>query len=272
LPVKKSIQSVIRSAHLTLASGLFPDRASIIMHELLPRQHSAFADSVALVRECGYQTHLPQTYLEKSPVGSKAATDDRRLLVTFDDNFAHWHSALPLLDDIGLKAIFFVTTGPTLTDASTYDVAAFYGRIDHREDPVPLTRSQLLDIRAAGHEIGCHTEWHRSLAGLIREEWNAEIRQSKERLEDLFGEEISDFSFPFGVRRHFNQSLTDYCTGVGFKRIYSGQPGRLFDGTADPMNIPRTRWNLDAPPEQNVSDLKVDGRLFETVTGRSPVG
>ncbi|MEL6297058.1 MAG: polysaccharide deacetylase family protein [Pseudomonadota bacterium] len=266
--LKRSIQNVVKSAHYAIAAGDTPPRAALIFHELLPRQHRAFGDGIAALKDEGYVPVLPAAYLEDDC----GDADDKRLLVSFDDNFKHWAQALPALDDAGVRAVFFITTGPTLSTPSAYDVAGFYARVDHSEDPVPLSRTELLEIRAAGHLIGCHTEWHRSLTSLMPEEWDAEVRQSKERLEDLFAEPIVDFSYPFGVRRHFSEPLAGYVRGLGFKRIYAGQPGRLYDGVSDAMRIPRTRWNLDRPVADNIADIRVDGRLFESLTGRSPVG
>jgi hypothetical protein len=36
--------------------------------------------------------------------------------------------------------------------------------------------------------------------------------------------------------------------------------------------IQRSLWRLDAPLDVNLDNLRVDGRLFERLTGRSAVG
>lgn len=97
-----------------------------------------------------------------------------------------------------------------------------------------------------------------------------EIIRSKQILEDLLDHRIVDFSYPFGMRRHFTPELRRYCFGIGFRSVANAIPGMQYAGhTVD--NIQRTPWDLDAVVKYNLDSLRIDGRLFELLTGRSAV-
>ncbi|WP_162200421.1 polysaccharide deacetylase family protein [Kordia jejudonensis] len=64
--------------------------------------------------------------------------------------------------------------------------------------------------------IGAHSETHASLVDIPLEEAKKEILHSKETLEKICQQPITEFAFPFG---YYNQELVDYCLAIGFKRL-----------------------------------------------------
>ena len=263
--MKAQIISMVRETHRILAYRGYPDRVALIFHELLERQWPAFREAIEALQEEGFIAVDPEVY----------CADDgpaRRLLVTFDDNFQQWHRALPLFDDLGIKATFFTNSGPFRDRANPAEIAAFFERIAHDEDPVSLSTSELKELRAAGHTIGCHTHWHEALQHVAREDWDDVIRRSKDTLADILGEAVVDFAYPYGTRRYFSEPLRTYCQELGFKRISEGRPGRLHQAEFDPFRLQRTRWNLDQSLATNLDDIRIDGQVFESLTGRSAIG
>jgi hypothetical protein len=73
------------------------------------------------------------------------------------------------------------------------------------------------------------------------------------------------------MRRHFSESLRRSCLAQGFATVANGIPAMLH-GIQLPERIQRSPWRLDRSFEHNLMDLRIDGRLFERVTGRSAVG
>src|SRR5690606_13836355 len=118
---------------------------------------------------------------------------------------------------------------------------------------------------AAGHTIGCHTHTHPMLPRLPRERWDEEIRRSKEILEELIGCRVRDFSYPFGMRRHFSGALRTYCVGLGFRTIATGISGLQRSGGADPLNLHRTGWRFDLPLHDNIARLRVRSPLYASL-------
>ena len=264
--IVRRVQNTIREIHRVTALGAFPERIAIVFHELLARQQGQFRDAIHGLRAAGYTFVMPDEYCERPRDG-----ETKLALISFDDSFQQWHRALPLFDELGLKVTFYTNSGPLRDVGMTQEIEAFFDRIEHYEERVPLSREELLELHACGHNIGCHTHWHHNLALLPQGKWDGEIAYSKAVLEDMLGRSIDDFSYPFGMRRDFSEALRQYCHGIGFKRIANARPGRLHEREINPLSIQRTRWHLDNSLERNLEDIRIDGRFFETVTGRSAI-
>lgn len=263
--VKGLVFGTVRHLHRLAALRPLPDRISIYFHELEGLQWSAFADCVSYFRDEGYRSTSIAEYL-------RSEGDDKRLLITFDDNYLCWHRALPLLDKLGVQATFYMNTAPIRDMASAADITAFFDRIEFDGDRETLSCAEIREIRSAGHVIGAHTHSHYDLTTLPRDEWARELLWNKQVLEDILGEGVEHFSYPFGMRRYFDEDLRAYCLEHGFRTIAAGIPGRQYQSPIEPSDLQRTRWQFKNDLARNVEDIRVDGRLFEDMTGRSPVG
>lgn len=262
--MKQFVLSTIRKTHLMFRHAELPDRLAIYFHELESHQLSAFRDAIRLLTDMGYRTVSPSEYVA-------TAGYDRRLFISFDDNFKSWHSALDTFENLGAKATFYVNTAPLRDRAETADIDAFFDRIRHQGDRTTLSSDELRDIDRAGHTIGCHTHTHPVLSSLDRGEWAGEISASKAILEQILGHAVTDFSYPFGMRRHFSDALRTYCANLGFKTIATGIPG-LLHARNDALAIHRTGWKFGLELEENLMNLQIDGRLYAAITGRSVIG
>jgi peptidoglycan/xylan/chitin deacetylase (PgdA/CDA1 family) len=263
--MKKSAASLIRLVHAKLSLKQLPERLAIYFHELDERQQGAFGEAIDYFMERGYRTCTPAQFVHAEP-------GRRSLFISFDDNFQTWRRALPALESACAQATFYVNTLPFRDTCSGPEIARYFERIGYRGPASTLTRQELCELRSAGHKIGCHSHSHYRLSALPRARWDDEIRASKADLEDLLGEPLTDFSYPYGMRRHFSHALRSYCAQIGFKTIATAIPGMQHTSNRDQLAIHRTRWRLDAPLEDNIADLRIDGALFEKLTGRSAVG
>jgi polysaccharide deacetylase family protein (PEP-CTERM system associated) len=89
------------------------------------------------------------------------------------------HRILALLDRAGVRGTFFVL-----------------GWLAHKRPE--LVRS----IARAGHEIGCHTYWHRLIYQQTRADFRADLRQARNALEDITGTPVVAFRAPsFSITR-----------------------------------------------------------------------
>src|SRR5437868_2896315 len=84
-------------------------------------------------------------------VAGASASADTVVSLTFDDGLADQYDARPMLEELGLNATFFVNTGRL-------------GRSGY------LTTAQLVELQAAGHEIGGHTVNHARLPAVEADE------------------------------------------------------------------------------------------------------
>jgi uncharacterized repeat protein (TIGR02543 family) len=114
-----------------------------------------------------------------SPV--KADTSHGILSITFDDGEANqYNTAWPIMQANGLVGTFYIVSDHV--DPSGVDYMSY---------------PQLLEVQAAGNEIGCHSKTHAHLNDLTTEELNNEIVVAKQELVNN-GCAITNFAYPYG--------------------------------------------------------------------------
>lgn len=126
--------------------------------------------------------------------------------VTFDDGHAsNYRYGLPLLEEHGWRAIFFVLAGKP------------------GEDPAFVSWPELREMVSLGHQIQSHGWSHKFLTQCSNAELRHELADSKARLEDHLGIAVDAISLPGG--RGDNRVL-EHCARAGYQRVYSSQPWR----------------------------------------------
>ena len=125
-------------------------------------------------------------------------------LVTFDDGGASalTHAA-PVLEALGWRGVFFVTTGC----------------IDR---PGFLSAEQIRELRRRGHVIGSHSMSHplRMAAmpdAAVFDEW----QRSRDTLSDIIGEHVEVASVPNGSYR---PRVAEHAAGVGIRWLFTSDP------------------------------------------------
>ncbi len=116
----------------------------------------------------------------------------KSVVLTFDDGYRNFlEHALPTLERHGFPAAVFMIAG-------LIGKTADWLGADGRATPPMLDAAELRELRAAGVTIGSHTVSHPRLSRIAPEAAVAEVRDSKARLEDVLGERIEHFCYPFG--------------------------------------------------------------------------
>lgn len=261
----RMMRAGIRGMHSAVMQRPLEKRLAIYFHQVELSQWSAFRACFEHLAAAGYRSVDLADFLTDGPT-------ERRIFVSFDDNFRNWHRMLPLLDELGVRATFYVNTLPFRDRVERSTIAAYLDRLAMRDDHETLSTSELLEIHAAGHTIGCHSHSHFRLSGLPRAQWESELLGSKQILEDLTGAPVRHFAWPYGMRRYFSPALADYCRAIGFETIANAIPGCQKIATRDRYDLYRTDWRLDQPVAVNLANLAIDGRLYARLTGRSVIG
>lgn len=192
------------------------------------------------------------------------SSSNRQLCVslTFDDGYAdNCDFAIPLLQELAIPCTYFVSSGYVLSqEPFPHDLAA-----GHRVAPNSL--EQLRQISAAGIEIGAHTRTHADL-GRISDpvRMHHEIAGSKAELEDLLGQQVRYFAFPYGLRANMNQLAFRMARRAGFEGACSAYGAYNFPGGdgfhiqrahGDPQMICLKNW-ISLDPRKLRTKLFVD--------------
>ena len=263
--LKRGLFSLVRRTHQAMALKPLPRKLGIYFHALDQPHWPAFENGMRYLKQLGYRSVDAATFTADT-------SGDRLVYVSFDDNYRSWFEARHMLEELEITATFFTNTLPFRDVADAHTIEAYFDRVAHHGDRTPMTRAELRALSDAGHRVGCHSHSHFRLSSLPPAVWQQEIDGCRTILEDIIAAPVTDFSFPFGMRRHFSETLRSYCQLAGFETISAATPGLLHAPQSDPFNIARTRWLLDRPIGDNLVDLRIDGQIFEQLTGRSAIG
>ncbi len=86
-----------------------------------------------------------------------------------------------------------------------------------------LSTAQLRGLNEEGIEVGSHTVTHPWLSRIPLERASEEIRESKERLEDLLGRPVDHFAYPFG---DYSQAVRQIVIEAGYSGACSTRWGK----------------------------------------------
>jgi peptidoglycan/xylan/chitin deacetylase (PgdA/CDA1 family) len=149
-----------------------------------------FHNQMSMLERWGFTTITFQDYhlflrgeinLPKKPV-----------ILTFDDAYLDFHeNAFPILEEFGMRAVVFCVADKKIT-ANIWDQAHGFP-LAHL-----MNEQQILEIHAAGHEIGSHSLSHPFLPQLPRDKAWEEIYRSRMILEILLNAPVKAFAFPYG--------------------------------------------------------------------------
>ncbi len=166
----------------------------------------------------------------RTPVGAGQVLDalaggprlpENPVLITFDDGFEDFvHTALPALAERDLPSTLFVTTG-CLRPAR--DCLLPPARM--------LSAAQVLEVAAAGVEIGAHTHTHPQLDTVPRAAVREELVVGKDILEQTLGHDVDLLAYPHGYSDARVRALTretGYRGGFAIRNMLSSERDDIF--------------------------------------------
>ena len=142
--------------------------------------------------------------------------DKSKVLITFDDGYEDlFYNALPLVKEFSFNPIVFIPVA-FLGRENLWDFSPF-GRIKH------LSSSMLINMSKNGFVIGSHSLTHVDLRKCEKKALEREICDSKKLLEDIIGEEVYLFAYPFGL---FNEKVIEAVAECGYKYAFATSHGK----------------------------------------------
>lgn len=187
-----------------------------------PEEFAAQLDYLAAE---GYTTITPQDYARVRK--GKQALPENPVILSFDDGYEDNHRViLPMLEERGMKAVFYVVTN---------DIGL----------PGYMTWDNLFDMERRGMEIGSHTANHIPLTTLSVEKQREELRLSKLMLEWQGLKTIYSFSYPNGA---YDDGIVAMLEEEEYLTAVTGEAG-LNNVETNPyllrrVNIPPPRFGM----------------------------
>ena len=153
----------------------------------------------------------------------------RPVVISFDDGFQDFYDcAFPILQDFGYPSVVFVVAGLLGQPAKWL--------VDGSGDESIMASETLQALLRSGRvEIGAHTVNHPRLPDLPVKDRDEEISRSKAILEDVLGEAVESFAYPFG---RYDPAVRDAVVSAGYKTALTVNRG-LANAAPNPYEIPR---------------------------------
>lgn len=166
--------------------------------QLYVLQVSQFREQMEYLKREGYRTFL------LDELQGLAEWPDKAVVLTFDDGHeSNYTLALPILQEFGFKAHFFVTTGWIGT-------------------PYFMSEEQVKGLHKAGMGIGSHGVTHAFFDDMAKQECENEFLQSMDTLRDITGKKITLFSAPGG---RVGTNVACLAESLGLKILCTSLPG-----------------------------------------------
>jgi peptidoglycan/xylan/chitin deacetylase (PgdA/CDA1 family) len=199
----------------------------ITYHKLGPRpgrvrlkglylEKGLFARQMEELREAGFKNG--------SLSSCAGAGTERKAVITFDDGYVNvLQYGLDALTEARFTAIQFLPAN-LLGKCNEWDVS-----LGEAPEPI-MDPSQVREWISAGHQIGSHSLTHPYLTQLSQAQAREEITASRKKLEDLFGQRIEHFCYPYG---DWNEEVADLVKAAGYTTACTTDSG--LNGPASPV-------------------------------------
>lgn len=184
-----------------------------------------FHRQMKLLKRLGYQgisQHEALPYLRGEATG-------KVVVITFDDGYRdNLRNALPILQELGFRATCHVVSG-AVGGYNFWDAEQLGAR------KAIMSVSELREWAAAGMEVGSHSQSHPRLPELAQEPLRQELLASRATLEDILGQAVQSFCYPYGAA---GERERDLVQNLGFASAVTVRRGRAQPGD-DLWSLPR---------------------------------
>ena len=138
-----------------------------------------FKRHLIALRNRGYEAILPEQIYQHITTGKELPL--KPIMLSFDDTYVEdYEIAFPILNSLGLKAVFFVNT-------------VVIGK------PGYMTASQIKELADSGHVIGGHTWNHPNIQNPKERDMIWQIDKPRQEIEKITGKPVEHFAYPYGV-------------------------------------------------------------------------
>jgi len=186
-----------------------------------------FASQMAYLHRFGYQVLSMDQVLDC--VLGRRPIPPRAVALTFDDGYENFYEyAWPELARYGFPAMVYL-----IADLIGGPAAWFAG--DGRATPPLMDASRIRQLRNEGVDFGSHSASHVKLGEQDEARIREEVTRSKAVLEDLLGEEVGHFCYPYGS---YDLRAVEAVAAAGYRCATTCVRAPANPGN-DPLALPR---------------------------------
>jgi peptidoglycan/xylan/chitin deacetylase (PgdA/CDA1 family) len=187
----------------SISDPLSSDEAS---YYISPKRFHGF---MRRFRSSGYRSATLRQWIDDE-------VPDKHVLLTFDDAYDDLYTELfPVVIEHDLTPVIYLV-------ADRIGASNEWDQSSGLRARNLLTLSQIREMQKHGVEFGSHSLSHPWLPGLPDKQLHREVRDSKLRLEELLGTEITSFAYPSGG---VDQRVRSAVAAAGYKTSFTTQPG-----------------------------------------------
>ncbi len=188
-------------------NNLFPNIQILAFHKL----SSKFTYGVTNYTPNRFDKLLQQlknNYFTFTSIDNLKETENKKLIISFDDGYAHLKDVLtPLIGKYNFKPVIFIPTA-FIGKNNNWDYSSIIQNDPHMSVP------EIRELSGLGVTFGSHGHSHNDLTGMNKSEIAEELKKSKAILEDITGEEVNSISYPFG---RTSKLVCDIAEELGYK-------------------------------------------------------
>jgi len=226
--------------------------------------HKRFARQMAYLARFGYTVLSMDQVL--ACLRGEAPMPPKAVALTFDDGYENFYEyAWPVLQKHGFPALVYLISD-LLGQPSNWFAA------DGRDTPPLMSAARVRQLRGEGVDFGSHTATHIKLSEQDTPRIREEVTRSKAALEDVLGEPVNHFCYPFGshdLRAVDAVADAGYLSGTTCIR----SPASVAD---DPLTLPRKAisygdnllgyyWRLHMKNTPKRASIRRPGETFDAL-------
>ena len=200
-----------------------------------------FDEQLSALRHYGYSTIGLTDGVEV--LSEREAPTGKPIIITFDDGYRDFLTALPSLQKYLFTATVYLVAG-RIGGFADWDRS--YG-----ETAPLMSWAEILEIAGEGTELGCHSLTHRPMTEMNYSDLLRDTRQARQILELALERPITHFAYPYGAE---NKIVRSVIAELGFRSAVSCRPALARSGD-EMLCLPRIEVPGSCTPEDLIFQI-----------------
>ena len=203
----------------------------LIYHKIDPRSEIGInaISPKQFRRQMEWLHHHQYQAITFNDLQNSASLPQKPVIITFDDGYESvYEYALPITASMDMRASVYIISA-FVGKKNIWDLSLDGRRFSH------LSKEQIRDLCKNKWEVGAHSVTHRALPYLPEHEAYQEIEYSKKSIEDLTGQPVISFAYPFGLQTKREMEIVREC---GFQYACKGIRGKQSSTVFDLQRYP----------------------------------